>query len=63
MAHMTTVRAKERQLEKWRLLGEMCKLAAHFRLSQNYHLTVFSGLFLEFFVKRDTIQANIQFQY
>ena len=29
--------------------------------AQNYYLTVFSGLFSEFFVKRDTIQSNIQF--
>jgi hypothetical protein len=34
-----------------------------FKLSQNYYLTVFSCLFSDFFVKRDTIQANIQFQY
>ena len=32
-------------------------------LSQNYYLTVFSCLFSKFFVKRDTIQSNIQFQY
>ena len=41
--------------------SEIVQLAAHFKLSQNYYLTVFSGLFSEFFVKRDTIQSNIQF--
>ena len=37
--------------------------ARDFKLSQNYYLTVFSGLFSKFFVKRDTIQSNTQFQY
>ena len=60
---LLTVPAKERRLEKWLLLGEMCKLVAHLKWSQNYYMTVFSGLFSEFFVKRDTIQSNIQFQY
>ena len=35
--------------------------ARDFKLFQNYYWTVFSGLFSEFFVKRDTIQSNIQF--
>ena len=46
------------------MLREMCTLAAHcddVKLSQNYNLTVFSGFFSELFVKRDTIQSNIQF--
>ena len=47
------VRAKERLLKKWHLLGEISHQREISTCPRTYYFTVFPGLFSEFFVKRD----------
>ena len=46
-----SVRAKARLFEKWHVLGEIFARSRDLKLSQNYYLTVLSGLFSESLVK------------